>query len=93
MADVHSEIFDTPRCPSPFNFMQFLEKIGKIIFSRPPGELASPPRRNSGSATATHECLNPTFMRGDLFAFKTKSARKVHHFGFKHSGVAPVKPL
>ena len=37
-----------------FDFMQFLEKFGKIVCWRPPplGELAPPPRGNPGSASA-----------------------------------------
>ena len=46
------------RVPSPgpnyFNFMQFLGKIDEIVCWCPPGELASPPRRNPGSATGFH---------------------------------------
>ena len=43
-----------PRDPNSFNFMQFLEKLGKIICWRPHlGELAPPPRGNPGFATAT----------------------------------------
>ena len=41
-----------PPGPNSFNFMQFLEKFGKIVCWRPPGELAPPPRGNPGSATA-----------------------------------------
>ena len=35
-----------------FDFIQFLEKCGKILFPPSPGGLASPPRGNPGSATA-----------------------------------------
>ena len=42
-----------PRGPNSFNFMQFLEKVGKIVCWRPPpGELVPPPLGNPGSATA-----------------------------------------
>ena len=41
-----------PGGPNSFNFMQFLGKFGKIVCWRPPGELASPPQGNPGSATA-----------------------------------------
>ena len=40
-----------PPGPNSFNFMQFLGNFGKIVCWRPPGELASPPRGNPGSAT------------------------------------------
>ena len=42
-----------PWGPNSFNFMQFLGKFGKIVCWRPPppGELASPPWGNPGSAT------------------------------------------
>ena len=45
-----------PEGPNSFNFMQFLGTFGKIVYWRPPRELASPPRGNPGSATVT-ECL------------------------------------
>ena len=41
-----------PGGPNSFNFMQFLEKFGKITCWRPPGELAPPPQGKPGSATA-----------------------------------------
>ena len=51
MADLRGTQGTCPRGPNSFNFMQFLEKFGKIICWRPPGELAPPPRGNPGSAT------------------------------------------
>ena len=47
--------FWTPGGPNSLNFMQFLGKFGKIVYWRPPGELAPPPRGNPGSATAFKE--------------------------------------
>ena len=46
-----------PGGPNSFNFMQFLGKFGKIVRWRPPGEMASPPRGNPGSATGYLETL------------------------------------
>ena len=54
VADLRGARGHRPPGPNSFNFMQFLEKFGKIVCWRPPprGELVPPPRGNPGSATA-----------------------------------------
>ena len=53
-----------PGGPNSFNSMQFLGKYGKIVCWPLPGELAPPPRRNPGSATAMLHDSRSTHVEG-----------------------------